>query len=287
MSSLERTKYRRRKLTSGIMLGLCIGSAAICVAMLLLILGYVLFQGVSYLNLGFITHAAKPVGQTGGGMRNEIIGTLILVGIGTVMAVPVGLMTGIYLSGFGGARGRSVGALTADGLTGIPSIVIGMFAYIILVRPLHTFSALSAGVALSIIMIPVIARTAEESLRLVPGALREAALALGISRWRTILSVVVPGALTGIITGIMLAMARIAGETAPLIFTALGNSFGYQGLDKPVGALSLQIWKYAISPYQDWHRQAWAAAFLLMMMIMIISVIVRWLTSRGRVNHGG
>jgi len=282
VSNMEHYSYNHRRWVNQVMLGLCIGSAGLCIMVLLLILGYTLYQGISFVNLSFITQGAKPLGEAGGGMHNEIIGTIILVGLATAISVPVGLMTGIFLSEFGGPRVASVIRFTADVLTGMPSIVVGVFAYIILVRPMHSFSAISAGVALAIIMIPVIARTAEESLRLVPNSLREAALALGISRWRTVMSVVVPGALTGIITGVMLAMARVAGETAPLMFTALGNTFGYQGLGKPIGALPLQIWRYAMSPYKVWHQQAWAAAFLLVLMILIISMVVRWLTSRRR-----
>jgi len=279
---MEHYSYNRRRWVNRVMLGLCIGSAGLCIMVLVLILGYTLYQGISFVNLSFITQSAKPIGEAGGGMHNEIIGTLILVGLATAISLPVGLMTGIFLSEFGGPRLASAVRFTADVLTGMPSIVVGVFAYIILVRPMHAFSAISAGVALAIIMIPVIARTAEESLRLVPNSLREAALALGISRWRTVMSVVVPGALAGIITGVMLAMARVAGETAPLMFTALGNTFGYQGLGKPIGALPLQIWRYAMSPYKVWHQQAWAAAFLLVLMILTISIVVRWLTSRRR-----
>lgn len=277
------TIYRRRKWNSNLMLGLCIGSAALCIAVLALILGYTLFRGISYINLSFITHVAAPVGEVGGGMRNEIIGTFILVALATVIGLPVGLMAGIFLSDFGGPRMASVTRFVADILTGVPSIIAGVFVFTILVKPLHSFSALSAGVALAIIMIPIIARTAEESLRLVPNSLREAALALGIPRWRTVVSVVVPGAMVGIITGAMLAIARIAGETAPLIFTAFGNAFGFNGLDKPIGALPLQIWRYASSPYTDWQQQAWAASFLLVLIILVISIFVRWLASRRQV----
>ena len=168
----------------------------------------------------------------------------------------------------------------ADILSGTPSIVVGVFAYAIIVRPLQSYSAWSAGVALAIIMIPVVARTAEESMRLVPNSMREAALALGITRWRSVMGVVIPGAITGIVTGIMLGVARIAGETAPLIFTALGSYFGYQGLDQPIGALPLQIWKYALSPYKEWQQQAWAAAFILIILVLIISITVRWISRR-------
>jgi phosphate transport system permease protein len=213
-------------------------------------------------------------------MRDDIYGTFILVGLASVIALPVGLMAGIFLAEFAGPKAASVIRFAADILAGVPSIIVGVFAYALLVRPMQGYSALSAGVALAIIMIPVVARTAEESLRLVPNSQREAALALGISRWRMTLGVIVPGAITGIVTGIMLAVARIAGETAPLIFTALGSAFGVQGLMEPIGALPLQIYRYALSPYADWQKQAWAAAFLLIILVLGINIVVRLVSSR-------
>ena len=223
-----------------------------------------------------------PAGEPGGGMRNEIIGTVILIALGSVIALPIGLMAGIYLSEFSSPRVASTVRFVADILAGVPSIIVGVFVYAIVVRPLHSYSALSAGVALAVIMIPVVARTAEESMRLVPNSMREAALALGITRWRSVIGVVIPGAITGIVTGIMLAVARIAGETAPLIFTAFGNYFGFDGLDNPISALPLSIYRYAISAYRDQNQQAWAGAFLLVILILVISVIVRWISSRRR-----
>jgi phosphate transport system permease protein len=276
--------YLRRKWTNGIMLGLSGGAAGISIIILALILGYILVNGISFINLDFVTQAAKPAGEIGGGMRNEIIGTFILVILASVIALPLGLMTGIFLAEFGSPRLASTVRFAADILAGVPSIVVGVFAYAILVRPLHSYSAISAAVALAIIMIPILARTAEESLRLVPDSMREAALALGITRWRAVVGVVIPGALTGIITGIMLAVARIAGETAPLIFTALGNAFGFDGLLKPIGALPLQIYRYALSPYRDWQQQAWAAAFLLVLLVLGISIVVRWIAGRKRIQ---
>lgn len=265
------------------MLGLCGLGAGLAIMVVCLMLGYILVHGLSFINLDFITSAAAPAGQSGGGMRNEIIGTLILVGLGSLIAVPLGLMTGIFLSEFGSPMVTSAVRFATDILAGVPSIVVGIFAYAFIVRPMHSYSAISAGVALAIIMIPVVARTTEESMRLVPGSLREAALALGITRWRSVVSVVIPGALTGIVTGVMLGVARIAGETAPLIFTALGNSFGYDGLENPIGALPLQIYRYAISPDSNWQQQAWAGAFLLVMLVLVISLIVRWLSRKKRV----
>jgi phosphate transport system permease protein len=272
--------YLQRKWFNRVMLGLSGGAAGLGILILALILGYTLAHGIAFLNLDFLTQAAKPVGEAGGGMRNEIIGTLILIVLASILALPVGLMAGIFLAEFAGPRAAAAVRFVADILAGVPSIVVGVFAYAIVVRPMHSYSAFSAGVALAIIMIPIVARTAEESLRLVPNSMREAALALGITRWRAVVGVVIPGAITGIVTGVMLGVARIAGETAPLIFTALGSQFGLQGLTKPIGALPLQIYHYALSPYPDWQQQAWAGAFLLVMLVLGISILVRWISNR-------
>ena len=272
--------YNWRKCGDHIMLGLSAAAAGLAILVVAMMLGYILVKGISFINLDFITNVAVPPGQAGGGMRNELIGTIILVGLGSLIAVPIGMMAGIFLSEFGSPVVQSAVRFASDILAGIPSIVVGVFAYAIIVRPMHSYSAFSAGVALSIIMIPVIARTTEESMRLVPGSMREAALALGITRWRAVVSVVIPGALAGIVTGIMLGVARIAGETAPLMFTAFGNSFGYDGLGNSIGALPLQIYRYAISPYENWKQQAWAGAFLLVMLVLIISIAVRWLSRK-------
>ncbi len=274
--------YLRRMWSNRIMLSLSSAAAGIAILILALILGYTLVNGIAFLNLDFLTQAAKPVGEVGGGMRNEIIGTFILVLLGSIIALPIGLMAGIFLSEFASPKMADTVRFTADILAGVPSIVVGVFAYALLVRPMQSYSAISAGVALAVIMVPVVARTAEEAMRLVPNSMREAALALGITRWRAVAGVVIPGALTGIVTGIMLAVARIAGETAPLLFTALGSQFGFQGLLKPIGALPLQIYYYALSPYKDWQQQAWAGAFLLIILVLCISVLVRWITSRRR-----
>jgi phosphate transport system permease protein len=272
--------YSRRKWTNLTMLGLSGLAAAIAITVLALILGYTVVNGIAYLNLDILTNPAVPAGEAGGGMRNEIIGTLLLVGIASMLALPVGLMAGMFLSDFGGPRIASAVRFAADILAGVPSIVVGVFAYAIVVRPMHSYSALSGGVALAIIMIPIVARTAEESLRLVPNSMREAALALGITRWRAVLGVVVPGALTGIVTGVMLGVARVAGETAPLLFTAFGSYFGFQSILRPIGALPMQIYRYALSPYSDQNQQAWAGAFLLAILVLGISVLVRWLSRR-------
>lgn len=277
---MSETGYLRRKWFNRLMLGLSSLAAGLGILILAIIMGYTLVRGIAYLNIDFLTQAAKPVGEAGGGMRNEIFGTLILVVLGSIIAVPIGLMAGIFLVEFSGPKIAAAVRFVADILAGVPSIVVGIFAYALLVRPMHSYSALSAGVALAIIMIPVVARTAEEALRLVPSSIREAALALGITRWRSLVGVIIPGALTGIVTGIMLAIARIAGETAPLIFTALGSQFGFQGLLKPIGALPLQIYNYALSPYPDWQQQAWAGAFLLILLILGISILVRLISNR-------
>lgn len=274
--------YYRRKWFNRLMLGLSALGAGMAILIVCLMLGYIIVHGLSFINLSFLTSTAAGPGQPGGGMSNEIIGTLILVGLGSLIAVPTGLLTGTFLSEFGGPMMTSAVRFATDVLAGVPSIVVGVFAYAVIVRPMHSYSAFSAGVALAIIMIPVVARTTEESMRLVPNSMREAALALGITRWRAVISVIFPGAMAGIATGIMLGMARIAGETAPLIFTALGNSFGYSGLDKPIGAMPLQIYRYALSPYKNWQEQAWAAAFLLVIFVLLISITVRWLSRKRR-----
>lgn len=272
--------HLRRKWSNRVMLALSGCAAGLAIMILALILGYILVHGISFINLGFLTHAAKPVGEAGGGMRNEIIGTLILIGLASILAIPVGLMAGIFVADFASPKMATTVRFAADILAGVPSIVVGVFAYAILVRPMHSYSAFSAGVALAIIMVPIIARTAEESLLMVPNSMREAALALGITRWRAVVGVVIPGALTGIVTGVMLSIARIAGETAPLLLTALGSNFGFQGLTKPIGALPLQIYHYALSPYRDQQQQAWAGAFLLILLVLGISILVRWISGR-------
>ena len=280
MNNLNERGHARRKWINRIMLVLSGTAAAIAILILALILGYAMIRGISYLNLTLLTQAAKPVGETGGGMRNEIFGTLILVALGSIIALPIGLLAGVYLAEYANPKVAATIRFTADILSGVPSIVVGVFVYAIMVIPMHSYSTISGGVALAIIMVPVVARTAEESLRLVPASMREAALALGITRWRAVVGVVIPGAMTGIITGIMLAVARIAGETAPLLFTALGSSFGVQGLLKPIGSLSLLIYHYALSPYKSQQQQAWAGAFLLIVLVLGISIIVRWVSNR-------
>ncbi|MGA2774458.1 MAG: phosphate ABC transporter permease PstA [Candidatus Omnitrophota bacterium] len=242
---------------------------------LISILGYVISKGITSVNLSFFTSLPKPVGESGGGMGNAIVGSLILIGLSCLWAIPIGVWGGVYLSEFGNNKLGTTIRFTADVLSGIPSIVIGIFAYTLFVLPMKSFSAVSGAFALGIIMLPTVMRTTEEMLRMVPRNLREGALALGISPFRMIISIVLKTALPGIVTGILLAIARIAGETAPLLFTAFGNRFWHQSLQQPIAALSLQIFAYAISPYDDWHRQAWAGAFVLIFIVFLMSLISR------------
>jgi phosphate transport system permease protein len=277
--------YARRKWTNSFMLVMSGIAAAIGIAMLAIILGYILSKGIAVLNMDLLTNGPVPPGEEGGGLKNEIIGSFIIVGLASLLSLPVGLMAGIFLSEFASPRLAAPVRFAADVLSGVPSIVVGVFAYAILVRNIvHHYSAFSAGVALAIIMIPIVARTAEEALKLVPNSMREAALALGITRWRAMIGVVIPAALTGIVTGIMLAVARVAGETAPLLFTALGNYFGYHGLFNPISALPLSIYRYALSAYDDQNQLAWGGAFLLLILVLGISIVVRWISSRRQSN---
>ena len=265
---------------SSLIIGLCGASVVVALVPLALILFYVVSQGFGALNVAFFTQMPKPVGEPGGGMANAIVGTLILIGVAAAIAVPVGILTGIHLAEFSGTRLASAVRFSADVLNGVPSIVVGIFAYGLVVLPVQRFSALAGGVALSIMMIPVVARTTEELLRLVPGGLKEAALALGATRVRAMFTVVLPAALPGIVTGVLVALARIAGETAPLLFTAFNNRFWSTNLLQPIGSLTVQIFTYAISPYEEWHRQAWAGAFVLVVMILVLSILARATTRR-------
>ena len=275
--------YARRRLVNVAAQSLMVMCTVAVLIPLVLILGYLAVKGVTSLNLDFFTQLPKPVGEPGGGMANAIVGTLTLIGLACIFAVPVGVATGVYLGEYGHGRfGWSV-RFCADVLTGVPSIVIGIYAYTLIVKPMHSFSAYAGGWALGVIMLPIVARTAEEMVKLVPGSLREASLALGVPAWRTALWVVLRTARGGIITGIMLAVARVAGETAPLLFTAFGNQFWHHGLGGPISSLPVQIYTYAISPFDDWHRQAWAGALVLLMLISLTSLAVRLLT-RGRVR---
>jgi len=267
--------FRKRKLVSAIAVWLCGLSVLIALTPLVFILFYVLKEGVTALNWSFFTQMPKPVGDSGGGMANAIVGTLILIGLAALFAVPVGVGTGIYLAEYRATRFAAAVRFCADVLNGVPSIVVGIFAYGLLVLPFKRFSAIAGGVALGIIMLPIVTRTTEELLRLVPSTLKEGALALGATRSRAVFTVVLPAALPGIMTGILVAVARVAGETAPLLFTSFNNRFWSTSLTQPVASLTVQVFTYAISPYDDWHRQAWAGAFLLVMMILLLSIIAR------------
>ena len=269
-----------RKLLSSAFVVFCAASVLIALVPLAFILFFVVTQGIRAVNLDFFTHMPRPVGEAGGGMANSIVGTLIVTGLAAVMAVPIGIVSGIYMSEYAGTRFASVARFAADTLNGVPSIVIGVFAYGIAVLPFRQFSALAGGVALGIMMIPLIMRTTEELLRLVPQSLKEGALALGATRARAVFTVVLPAALPGIMTGILLALARISGETAPLLFTAFNNQYFSTDLRQPISTLTVQVYTYANSPYDDWHRQAWAGALVLVTIVLACSLLARLATRR-------
>ena len=269
-----------RKTCSSIFVALCACAVLIALVPLALVLFFVVSQGIQALNLEFFTNMPKPVGEPGGGMANAIVGTLILVSLGSLMAIPIGVLSGVYMSEYAGTRFAAVVRFAADTLNGVPSIVIGVFVYGIAVLPFKQFSAIAGGIALGVMMIPIIARTTEELLLLVPDTMREGALALGATRARAVFTVVLPSALPGVVTGIMLALARIAGETAPLLFTAFNNRFFTTKLTQPIASLTVQVFTYAISPYQDWHRQAWAGALVLVTLVFLCSVLARVATRR-------
>ena len=271
---------RRRRIRSSIMVGLMYVAAALAILPLILILIHLLRLGGGAINWAFFTQMPRPPGEHGGGMANAIVGTLILLGISSAVGLPVGIGAGLYLAEKRVTPLATTVRFLADVLNGLPSIVMGIFAWQLLVKPVNHFSALAGGVALGAMMIPMVTRTTEEMVRLVPISLREAALALGYSRWRTSLTIVLRTALGGIVTGALVAMARIAGETAPLLFTALGNAFWSTSLKAPIAALPLQIFTYAITPYDDWVAQAWAGALVLVAIVFIISLAARVVTRR-------
>jgi len=274
------SRNRWRRALSSIILVLCGASVVVALIPLAFILFYVLSQGIASLNVAFFTEMPKPVGESGGGMANAIVGSLIVTGLAAILAVPIGVMSGIYAAEYAGTRLASAARFAADTLNGVPSIVIGVFVYTIAVLTLGRFSALAGGIALGIMMIPLIMRTTEELLRLVPPTLREGALALGATRGRAVFTVVVPAALPGILTGILLALARIAGETAPLLFTALNNRFWSTDVTQPISTLTVQVFTYAIAPYPEWHQQAWAGALVLVTLVLVCSLLARLATAR-------
>ncbi len=269
-----------RRIVSGAVVGFC----GLSVILALIPLGFILFfvvrQGLPALTLEFFTHMPKPVGEAGGGMANAMVGTLILIGLAALCAVPIGIIAGIHLSEYKSSRLASAVRFSADVLNGVPSIVIGIFAYAAAVLPFRRFTALAGGLALGLMMIPIILRTTEELLGLVPPMLRDGALALGATRARAVLTVILPAALPGIMTGVLVALARVAGETAPLLFTAFNNRFWSTRLDQPIASLTVQIYTYAISPYDDWHRQAWAGATVLIGAMLLFSLLARTVTRR-------
>jgi phosphate transport system permease protein len=274
----------RRRGTSIVMVTLTCLAAAVAVVPLITILAYLLKQGAGALSLDFFTKMPAPVGERDGGMANAIVGTLILIGIASVVGLPIGIGAGLYLAERQGTKLANGVRFLADVLNGLPSIVMGIFAWQFLVRPFGHFSALAGGAAIGAMMIPLVTRTTEEMVRTVPHSLREAALALGYPRWRTSLQIVLRTALGGIVTGVLVAVARVAGETAPLLFTALGNAFWSTKLTQPIAALPLQIFTYAISPYDEQHAQAWAGALVLIALVLVISLLARLVT---RSRHGG
>jgi phosphate transport system permease protein len=278
------TTSLRRRLSNWTALGLITLAALIVTVPLFLILGTVVFRGLGALNWAFLTQIPKPIGEEGGGMGNAIVGSLLLLGFASLIGVPLGIGAGVFLAEYGRNKFGNVVRFTADALNGVPSVVIGMTAWALVVVPQKHFSLLAGSVALGIMMIPVISRTTEEVLLLVPQSIREAALGLGILKWRTILSVVLRTASAGIVTSVMLAFARIAGESAPLMFTAFGNEFWNMNPDQPVASLPLQIYKYAIQPYEQAHAQAWTAALVLISMIMCTVILFRFIVGRGTIK---
>jgi phosphate transport system permease protein len=274
-------RLRWRRFVSNFMLTMTGVCAFISVAVLFFILGYLVFNGGTSINWAFFTQLPKPVGETGGGMANAIVGSAKLLLGASLIGVPIGFLGGVYLAEFSGGAVASVVRYAADLLNGVPSIVIGIFAYGLVVLPFKHFSALAGAFALGLMMIPITLRNTEEFLNGVPSMLREAAMALGASKWKTIATVIVPAAYRGILTAILLALARVAGETAPLLFTAFGNRFWSRGWDQPTASLPVMIFTYAVSPYEDWHRQAWAAGLVLLGLILIINIVARTILSRG------
>jgi phosphate transport system permease protein len=282
----QATRMRYRRVVNAVMLT-ATGLATLAIAsVLLFILGYLFVAGARNLNFAFFTELPKPVGEAGGGMANAIVGSAKILGLATAIGVPVGFLSGVYLAEYGSRGFAFVVRYTTDLLNGVPSIVIGIFAYTLIVLRFRHFSTLAGGVALGIMMIPISVRSTEEFLRAVPNGLREGALALGAPRWRMLATVVVPAAKDGIITGIMLNLARVAGETAPLLFTSFSNRFWSPGLDQPSASLPVMIFTYAVAPYDDWHRQAWAAGFVLLMLILTINVSARMILARSRFGGG-
>ena len=272
--------YQRRQWVNRIAFTATALCALFTLGVLFFILGYVAVNGLSSLSWSFFTQLPKPVGETGGGMANAIVGTLKLISLAAVIGLPTGVLGGIYLAEFGQNSFAFFVRYAADIINGVPSIVMGIFAYTIVVLPLKHFSTLAGGVALGLMLIPIAVRSTEEFLKLVPQSIRESALALGLPRWKVILRVVIPTALRGLLTGVLLNLSRVSGETAPLLFTAFGNRYWSSGWMNPIASLPVMIYTYAVSPYEDWHRQAWAAALVLLMMVLVTNIGARVLMRR-------
>ena len=258
-------------------------ATAIILLPLLLVVGHLFYQGFTYLNWDFFTQLPRPVGETGGGMKHALLGTCYLVGLSSVMALPIGLICGVYLSEFGTDKIASYLRMAVDLLTGVPSIVIGIFAYTILVIPMKSFSALAGSVALALIIFPIVTRSTEEILRLTPSHITEAGLSLGIPRWKVIFFIIIPGNFSGLITGAVLAISRAAGETAPLLFTAFGNMYISYALHRPMASMPVQIYNYAISPYEDWRNQAWAASLSLILLVLGLNLTARLIFNKDKI----
>jgi phosphate transport system permease protein len=277
------TRRLRRRVVSGLMTGLVAVLSFVAVLALLLILGHLVAKGASSLDWNFFFKNPVPAGQSGGGVANAIVGTVIIIGVAALIGLPIGIGTGLYLAEYGSGTLGWVVRFVADVLNGTPSIVVGVFAWTWLVKPMGSFSALAGSVALAVLMVPMLARTTEEMVRLVPHSLREAALALGYPRWRTSLRIIARTALAGIVTGCLVGIARVAGETAPLLFTALGNLNFVTNILQPMQTLSLQIFTYGTGPFDEWHRLAWAAALVLMGLVLLLALAARWVV---RSHHG-
>jgi phosphate transport system permease protein len=275
--------YQRRKFTDVFVRSACVAAAVIALVPLGSVLYYVTVRGIGGVNLDFFTELPKPVGESGGGMANAIVGTLKLVFLACAIGIPPGVLAGVYLAEFGHSRFGQLVRFSADVMSGVPSITVGIFVYSLVVLQTKQFSALAGGIALAVLMLPTVTRTTEELLKLVPESLREAALGLGLPKWRATLRVMLRTAAPGIATGVMLAVARVAGETAPLLFTAFNNRFWSSGLNEPTASLPVNIYTYAVSPYEEWHRQAWAAALVLLLMVLILNISARLLV-RNRVG---
>lgn len=274
----------RRSLTNNVMLALCGTAAFLTVSILFLILAYLLWNGGTSISWDFFTKLPKPPGQSGGGMANAILGSAEIVALATLIGAPIGFFAGVYLAEFGDSVFPAIVRYTADLLNGVPSIVIGIVTWTVVVVPLHHFSALAGGVALSLILIPITARSTEQFLRQVPRSLREAALALGANNWYTTATIIIPAARRGIFAGIILGIARISGETAPLLFTSLNNQYWSAGLSEPTASLPVMIYTHAVSPYEDWHAQAWAAGLVLLGLVLIANIAARVILNRGAIR---